>query len=564
MTSHQPSLTKAPKIHQRWQKAALLGSVWASLEIVVGSFLHNMTFPFTGTILSGLGIALLIAGHSLWKEKGIVWRAGLICAVMKSVSPSAVIFGPMIGIAAEAFIVEIAIRMLGANAFGYIIGGAIACTTPIIQKTIAYLFTYGMDVALLFGKLVEFASKSVKTTTLGPADVIAAVIGINLIWGGISGVIGMKVGKRAAIISESGQSKIPRSVQRSNILDDAGIHFSELLLAVHLLVLLFGLVFQSLFFLLYIPFCLYRYQQVRNKFRRWVFWVEIGTVSVLAGIVLGEFVLANRTTGILIGLQMFFRAVFVVSTFTAISVELRNPVILNYLFKRRMKNFSLAIDAAFGALPSIIDSLQQEKTFFRHPIDSLSRILSHTNEIYKQQLPASNVFILSGEKGSGKTSLLLELLPELTVNKISTGGILQLGLWKEGTRYGYDLLNIESGTVVPLCRTDAPDSGITAGPFKFFPEAFRLGRTALSPSAVAKCDVVIIDEIGPLEFGGNGWADSLAEILQCYFGTIIIVVRSSSIDDIIKKFNISPIAIWSTANITAADILNLLIPIHEE
>ena len=123
MTSHQPSLIKAPKIHQRWQKAALLGSVWASLEIVVGSFLHNMTFPFTGTILSGLGIALLIAGHSLWKEKGIVWRAGLICAVMKSVSPSAVIFGPMIGIAAEAFIVEIAIRMLGANAFGYIIGG---------------------------------------------------------------------------------------------------------------------------------------------------------------------------------------------------------------------------------------------------------------------------------------------------------------------------------------------------------------------------------------------------------------------------------------------------------
>jgi nucleoside-triphosphatase THEP1 len=548
-------------INQRWQKAALLGSVWASLEIVLGSFLHNLKFPLTGTLLSSIGISLLIAGHSLWKEKGIIWRAGLICAVMKSVSPSSVILGPMIGITVEAFIVETAIRLLGSNALGYIIGGAIACTTPVIQKTISYLFTYGMNIVVLFDKLVEFASKSLQVSTLSSTDIITAVIVINLFWGGIAAVIGMMVGKRAALISESSRNNISKFPQRSKIDEEVGSHFSLAYLAIHLIILTYGLILQSVFFLLYVPFCLFQYQQVRKRFQRWLFWGEIGIVSIVAGIVLGEFVLIDRTTGFLVGLQMFFRAIFVVSIFTAITVELRNPIIVNFLFKRRMKNFSLALDAAFGALPFIIDSLQQEKTFFRHPIDSLSRILAHADEIQKQQMPTSRIFIVSGEKGSGKTTILQDLLPKLKVKDITIGGILQIGLWKDDRRYGYDILNIESGIIVPLCRTDAPDAGIMAGPFKFFPEAIQFGRNALSISTIGTCDVAIIDEIGPLELGGGGWASSLNEILQNFSGTIIIVIHNSRIEEIINKFQITPIAIWNTDEITINDIVDQCSPI---
>ncbi|MDP1678247.1 MAG: nucleoside-triphosphatase [Bacteroidota bacterium] len=546
-------MNKRPMINQRWQKAALLGSVWASLEIVVGSFLHNLKFPLTGTILSAVGISLLIAGHSLWKEKGIVWRAGLICAVMKSVSPSSVILGPMIGIAAEAFIVETAIRLLGGNAFGYIVGGAVACTTPLIQKTISYLFTYGMNIAVLFEKLVEFASKSLQISTLSSVDVIVGIIVINLFGGSIAAITGMRVGIRAAIYAETRPNNISKLSHQFNKREVAGFHFSALLLATHFFVLVGGLIVQSFYLLLYIPFCFYRYQKVRQKFQRWMFWGEIGIVSIFAGFVLGELTLVDRTSGIIIGLQMFFRAIFVISIFTAVSVELRNPVVVNFLFKQRMKNFSLALDLAFGALPSIIDSLQQEKTFFRHPVDSLSRILARTNEI---QIPTSKVFVLSGEKGSGKTTILQDLLPELKMKKIATCGILQIGLWKNNVRYGYDLLSIESGSIIPLCRIDAPDTGISTGPFKFFPEAIQFGRNALSISTIGKCDVAIMDEIGPLELSGSGWADPLDDILQNYSGTIIIVIRNSHINEIIKKFALTPIAIWNSQDITTHNIVD--------
>ena len=33
-------------LHSKWQKAAVIGSLWGSIEIILGSFLHNVNIPF--------------------------------------------------------------------------------------------------------------------------------------------------------------------------------------------------------------------------------------------------------------------------------------------------------------------------------------------------------------------------------------------------------------------------------------------------------------------------------------------------------------------------------------
>ena len=92
-----------------------MGSLWASFEIIIGSFLHNLHIPFAGTILSFASVGLIIAFVQLWDNKGLVWNAGLIAALLKSISPSAVIIGPMVGIFSEALILEFFMFLFGRN-----------------------------------------------------------------------------------------------------------------------------------------------------------------------------------------------------------------------------------------------------------------------------------------------------------------------------------------------------------------------------------------------------------------------------------------------------------------
>ena len=128
-----PSTSSKKQLPDIWLKAAMLGSLWASVEIILGSFLHNLHIPFSGTFLAALGLTLMINGYKLWPEKGLFWRTALITAVMKSMSPSAIIFGPMVGIFMEGVILEISTRLFRNRWPGFIIGGALAVSWRIRQ-----------------------------------------------------------------------------------------------------------------------------------------------------------------------------------------------------------------------------------------------------------------------------------------------------------------------------------------------------------------------------------------------------------------------------------------------
>ncbi|MDD3687161.1 MAG: nucleoside-triphosphatase [Bacteroidales bacterium] len=135
-------------LNNKWVKASVVGTVWAASEIVFGSFLHNLRIPFCGNILTAIGLIILISFAYTFKEKGIFWRAGLICALLKTLSPSAVIFGPMIAIFTEAVLLEIAVLILGRTYVGFIVGSVLAMAWNLVQKILSYILFYGLDMNL--------------------------------------------------------------------------------------------------------------------------------------------------------------------------------------------------------------------------------------------------------------------------------------------------------------------------------------------------------------------------------------------------------------------------------
>ena len=190
-----------------WRKAAVLGSLWAASEIVLGSFLHNARVPFSGEFLTAIGIIIMVAGHRLWPERGLLWRTGLVCAAMKSVSPSAVIFGPMIAISMEGLLAETGIRLLGGNLSGYLLGGGMVMSWALLQKTGTMLIFYGPDAVTLYIRGLEWLRS---ITGLSPGNLFAPLLfllgtyfvgglaaagmGMGVQYGRVSGSAGPKPG----------------------------------------------------------------------------------------------------------------------------------------------------------------------------------------------------------------------------------------------------------------------------------------------------------------------------------------------------------------------------------
>lgn len=182
------------KLSEKWIKASIIGTTWAASEIVLGSFLHNLKVPFSGNVLAAIGIIILISVSYIWTEKGLFWRAGIICAVMKTMSPSAVIFGPMIAILSEAVLLEISTRLFGKSLVGFIIGAMLAMSWNLFQKIINFIIFYGFNIVELYTNLIKLAQKQLNIEFDIVWLPVLILLIVYCILGLISAIIGIKVG----------------------------------------------------------------------------------------------------------------------------------------------------------------------------------------------------------------------------------------------------------------------------------------------------------------------------------------------------------------------------------
>jgi len=482
-----------------WQRAAVLGSLWASVEIIAGSALHNLRVPMGGTALSAIGAALLIAAAQRWPERGLFWRTGLICAALKSISPSAVIMAPMIAIATEGLLLEAGILILGRNRAGFMLAGALAISWSVIQKILTLLLTYGTDITTLFENLVYFAQKNLHITTLAPVELILLLLVVDMLIGCFVGWMAVTAGRRSVTIASATKSTDSATPAQFNPTRKPSLK----LLVFHIALLVTGLIFlpqlhpiASVISAIIYAFTLTRiYDRSLTRLRRPKMWIEISIVMLIAGLILGD---------IWFGVRMIGRAIIVISAFSAISVELRNPVILNWFTNRGMRSLPQAVELAFSALPAMTLSVTSRwKSWREFPL-----ILPTLTNEADQWLAVRNrpVFIISGTIGSGKTTHLIEILQLLKDSGSKLSGIIAHGLVDEDVRTGFDIEDINSGEKVPLCRLEKMnDHAEQTGQFSFSKAGIEFGKKALEK----ECDLLVIDEIGPLELSGGGWADQM-------------------------------------------------------
>ncbi len=524
-----------------WLKAAVLGCLWASSEIVLGSFLHNMHVPFSSIFLTSIGIILLISVSFQWKENGLIWRSGLICALMKSVSPSAVIFGPMIAILLEAFLLEFSVRILGKNMVGFMIGSLLAMSWNFIQKIGNYLIFYGFNIVDLYESLVKYAEKQLQMhfNTLWMPVFILWVF--YLFFGLLSAGFGIYIGKTASGKSlpmlSSDKEKMAKIKSKRETPD---VQFSLWWLSLNLLGMISVLLLMNLtnfiwWFtvgVLLISVWAFRYQTALRPLLKPKFWIFFISITMLSSFLFAKFQPDGITVanGLYIGLQMNFRAAIMIVGFSVVGKELSNPVIRNFFTRTSFRQLPLALEISFETLPFVIANLPSISDIFRKPVGVIRQIVSQSEfwleKVALTMKKKSNVILITGEIGSGKTTLVNAISSRLNIAEIEAGGIIAPAIYSNGVKTGYNIIDISTGNKKLLSQTDENVGMAQVGKYFFIQEAIDFGYEALSVEKNRENKIVLIDEIGAWELQGQGWASSLNElIIHCNMPLIITVRR---------------------------------------
>jgi len=155
--------------------------------------------------------------------------------------------------------------------------------------------------------------------------------------------------------------------------------------------------------------------------------------------------------------------------------------------------------------------------------------------------------VLSAASGEGKTTFLREQLARLADAGRSVGGILSPAVFEDGRRVGYDVVDLQEQSRLTLARqTGLPPTAPAIGRYRFDTEAIKAGNATIIAAVRQRCDLVAIDEIGPLEFGGGGWAPGLDFALrECGADQeLIICVRPGLVAELPSRFVTST---WETA-----------------
>jgi nucleoside-triphosphatase THEP1 len=138
------------------------------------------------------------------------------------------------------------------------------------------------------------------------------------------------------------------------------------------------------------------------------------------------------------------------------------------------------------------------------------------------------ILVLTGPVHGGKTTFLERSLALWASCGIAPVGFLSVAV--TGAT-GYDLLELRTGCRQPYLRLEGEPAAERIGPFFFVPSTLERARSIIREADPS--ELLIVDEVGPLELRGGGLWPVLREALSRPGMKCLLVVREEILEDVV-------------------------------
>jgi nucleoside-triphosphatase len=123
------------------------------------------------------------------------------------------------------------------------------------------------------------------------------------------------------------------------------------------------------------------------------------------------------------------------------------------------------------------------------------------------------VLLITGSPGVGKTTVLTKTVSILKERGCRVGGMLSREVRENGVRVGFEILDLGSQERGWLAHVNQP-SGPQVGKYHVnLTDLESIGAKAIL-NAVENCDIIAIDEIGPMELFSRKFRDAVQKALE--------------------------------------------------
>ena len=145
-------------------------------------------------------------------------------------------------------------------------------------------------------------------------------------------------------------------------------------------------------------------------------------------------------------------------------------------------------------------------------------------------------FFVTGQPGIGKTTIVIKVVDMLRMKGFKVGGMMTREVREEGRRVGFEVMDIASGRTGWLAHIDNPE-GVKIGKYRVNKRDLEeIGVNALL-KALEEADLIICDEIGPMELTSQRFRGAVEEILASdtpVLGTLHIKYADGSLPELGK------------------------------
>lgn len=125
----------------------------------------------------------------------------------------------------------------------------------------------------------------------------------------------------------------------------------------------------------------------------------------------------------------------------------------------------------------------------------------------------TRILLLTGNPGVGKTTVLTKTVDALKAEGYTVGGMISREARENGTRVGFEIHDLNSGRRGWLAHVNQK-SGPQIGRYHVNIEDLNgIGAQAIF-TAVENCDVIAIDEIGPMELFSEKFKEATRKALE--------------------------------------------------